>query len=158
MGEAKRRRQAPRRACPVNKALCFASACQKPNHCQRTERPKGEPWTMPGQFGHAARKDPCRECPLRRDSAAGYLGGYSVENYLHILHGDADIACHMSPGFHERDLSQQRSCTGVAAYRANVAKIPRGPHAAESVRLVGPDRERFFATPAEFAAHHGDRK
>jgi hypothetical protein len=122
--------------------------------CQRTQRPKGDPYAVAGRMGHLPNPNPCKECPLRRTSLRGYLGGYSVENYLTILHSDADIACHMSPGFHTGDLSKQRSCTGVAGYRANVGKMPRGPHAAEAVRTVGKSEE-YFASPTEFAQHHG---
>lgn len=161
MGEAKRKKLAlarSSRVCPVRRERCYAAACQAPSFCQRTQQPKGEPWMMKGSLGHPPRPDACRECPLSRTSAAGYLGGYSVENYLQILHGDAAIACHMSPGFHERDHARQRHCTGVCAYRANVSKLPRDSGSQEAIRLIGPDRERFFATPAEFAAHHRSPK
>jgi hypothetical protein len=110
-----------------------------------------------------ADKTPCVECPLRRDSAPGYLGGYTPEMYLEALHGPASIACHKSPGFHEGQIERQRHCTGVAAYRANVGHVCTMPHpvagyvittAHDSTKLIGEDRETFFATPEEFVAHH----
>lgn len=107
---------------------------------------------------------PCVECPLRRDSAPGYLGGYTPEMYLEVLHSPASIACHSSPGFHEGDIGRQRHCTGVAAYRANVGWIASIRHpdmpmlvptlAHESTRLIGHDEETYFASAQEFVDHH----
>lgn len=101
---------------------------------------------------------PCVECPLRRDSAPGYLGGYTPEMYVEILHGPASIACHCSPGFHEGDIPRQRHCTGVAAFRANVGHIAAVHGLVSAAHLstveVGPDREVFFASDEEFVAHH----
>jgi len=106
---------------------------------------------------------PCVECPLRRDSAPGYLGGYTPEMYVEVLHSPASLACHSSPGFHEGDIGRQRHCTGVAAYRANVGYIASVPvpglgliptAAHESTQLIGHDEENYFASAAEFVAHH----
>jgi hypothetical protein len=108
-------------------------------------------------------KVPCVECPLRRDSAKGYLGGYSPEMYLDILHSPASIACHSSKGFHTREIEKQSFCTGVAAYRANVGhiasvqlengfRIPTEAH--NATKIIGSDPETFFATPEEFFWHH----
>jgi hypothetical protein len=101
---------------------------------------------------------PCKECPLRRDSLPGYLGGYTPEMYIEILHSPASIACHSSKGFHEGDLSTQRSCTGVAAFRANVGHrcLYKGveTHAQYATEIVGSDKERYFASDEEFVVHH----
>jgi hypothetical protein len=106
-----------------------------------------------GACGEMPSKLPCVECPLARASIPGRLGGYTVQQYLHILHHIADIACHMSPGFPD-DMATQRSCTGVAMYRANAGVIPSG-HAYEAVRAVaGGDCTAAFANPREFALHH----
>lgn len=105
---------------------------------------------------------PCVECPLRKDSASGYLGGYTPEMYLEILYSPASIACHSSPGFHEGVIETQRHCTGVAAFRANVGyvcSVPT-PHglvpttAHESTKLIGSDTEHYFDTPEAFVEHH----
>jgi hypothetical protein len=110
-----------------------------------------------------ASKTPCVECPLRRDSVPGYLGGYTPEMYVEMLHGPASVACHKSPGFQERQIERQRHCTGVAAYRANVGHITIALHpvagyvvtsAHDSTVLVGEDRENYFASPLEFVRHH----
>lgn len=99
-----------------------------------------------------ARKTACAECPLRRDSVPGYLGGYSPEMYLDALHGDVSLACHSSPGFKEGTIETQHVCTGVAGYRANVGHVAFSA-AHESTIAIGED-DRFFASPAEFYNHH----
>jgi hypothetical protein len=101
---------------------------------------------------------PCAECPLRRDAPAGHLGGYSPEMYLGVLYSPASIACHLSPGFKEGRLEEQRHCTGVAAFRANVGHVCGGvahpSKAHDSTVLVGADPDTFFATPEEFVVYH----
>jgi hypothetical protein len=105
---------------------------------------------------------PCVECPLRRDSAPGYLGGYTPEMYIEVLHSPASLACHRSQGFHEGVIETQRHCTGVAAYRANVGHVcmahtPAGiivTNAHDSTVLIGEDHEHYFSSPEEFVEHH----
>jgi hypothetical protein len=101
---------------------------------------------------------PCKECPLRRDAMPGYLGGYTPEMYIEVLHSPASIACHSSPGFHKGDIGRQRSCTGVAAFRANVDHICQiggvTTHAQNATDAIGKDTDKFFATDQEFIDHH----
>lgn len=103
-------------------------------------------------------RTPCKECPLRRDSQPGYLGGYTPAMYIEVLHSPASLACHSSKGFHEGVLETQRHCTGVAAFRANVGHectfLGYPTKAQEAVDLIGPDRETYFATDDEFVEHH----
>lgn len=106
----------------------------------------------PGKFGRLPTKKPCVDCPLARTSKPGALGGYTVQQYLEVLYSRADIACHLSPGF-PNNLEEQRSCTGVAMYRAN-AGVPTFGNAARAVRHVDADREAAFASLEEFTAHH----
>lgn len=107
-------------------------------------------------------KTPCVECPFRRDSASGYLGGYTPEMYLDAVKSPASLACHKSPGFHEGDIEKQRVCTGLAAFRANIGhvaavdtpygRIPTAAH--ESTQYVGCDDETYFGNEKEFYDHH----
>ena len=83
---------------------------------------------------------PCHDCPWRRKSIAGWLGGFSAWTWIRAAHGDEQIKCHALEG---------PQCVGAATYRANVAKLPRGEHIKCSA-----DRKQVFATPAEFMEHH----
>lgn len=112
-----------------------------------------KPLRKGGAFGHPPTHRPCIECPLRRTATPGYLGGYSAMQYLDVLHGIADIACHLSPGF-PADFSGQRSCTGVAMYRANCEIAPLARNAAAAVDHVGKDAATVFTSPVEFLCHH----
>lgn len=84
---------------------------------------------------------PCSDCPWSRKSLPGWLGGVSVDTWLKEAHGNVDIPCHTLKG---------AQCAGSAIYRTNVLKR----HVADGVLLLPADRERVFATPTEFKAHH----
>lgn len=86
-------------------------------------------------------KKACSDCPWARASLAGWLGALSADQWLMEAHGEANIDCHVLTGV---------QCAGAAIYRANIAKLPRDP---ELLRLQ-PDREKVFASPSEFLAHH----
>lgn len=91
---------------------------------------------------------PCKECPFRRTSPRGWLGGTEIglaTEYVQEAHSDRDINCHM---VHER------SCSGLAIYRQHVCKQPRGGSALVAVQAVAEDRETVFASPKEFLEHH----
>ncbi len=81
----------------------------------------------------------CSDCPLRRDSLNGWLGGATPEQYAGLCHSDEVVECHVHAG---------SRCAGLAIYRRNVAKWQPEEH-----RLPA-DREAIFATPMEFIAHH----
>lgn len=132
---------------------------------QRYVRERGKSYPEPGtidhrpiklgRFGELPTRLPCVECPLARASIPGRLGGYTVQQYLDILHSRADIACHLSPGF-PKVMATQRSCTGVAMYRANCGVIAGG-HAEEATRFIGRNYDLVFSHQREFRSHH-DRK
>lgn len=81
----------------------------------------------------------CSDCPLRRDSLNGWLGGNTPEQYARLCHSDEVVECHVHAG---------SRCAGLAIYRRNTAKWQPEEH-----RLPH-DRETIFANIAEFMAHH----
>ena len=87
--------------------------------------------------------NPCSDCPFRRDSLPGWLGGSDATTFVRAAHSDARMDCHVLLG---------AQCVGAAVYRANVCKSSRDPHTLTATR----DRARVFASPAEFLAHHDD--
>lgn len=82
---------------------------------------------------------PCSDCPLRRDSLPGWLGGYTPEEYRALCHSDHIVDCHVHAG---------SRCAGLAIYRTNVAKWQPPEH------KLPPDTEAVFSTPMEFLDHH----
>lgn len=100
-----------------------------------------------------ATKEPCKECPWRRESAPGWLGPTSAEDWVLTAHAETPIMCHRTikeSGSYEGT----KQCKGAAIFRANVFKSPRREDMA-----VGPqDTETVFATNDEFLKHHNQNK
>lgn len=87
-------------------------------------------------------KVPCSDCPFRRDSLPGWLGGELPEPFIYSqAHGDGPYGCHVI-------VNQQ--CAGMAVYRAN---IEHDPAYIAALRLPA-DPVKVFATPREFLEHH----
>lgn len=83
---------------------------------------------------------PCSDCPWRRKSLSGWLGGLSSDQWLRHAHGESKIDCHTLIG---------AECAGAAIYRRNIGKLCRGP-----VLRLDKDTKHVFAGPAEFKKHH----
>lgn len=89
---------------------------------------------------------PCHDCPWRRECLPGWLGGATPDEWLACVHGEARIDCHA----HVMADGSGAQCAGVAIYRGNVCKSMRD----KRIMVLPADRERVFATPMEFKAHH----
>lgn len=86
-------------------------------------------------------RSPCCDCPFRRDSLPGWLGGSTPEQFVRHAHADLPYPCHTKIG---------PQCAGMAIYRANICKSPRDPKA---FRLPA-DKVKVFSWPTEFINHH----
>lgn len=93
---------------------------------------------VPAKGQHRA---PCSDCPWARASLPGWLGGLTADQWIRAAHGEERIDCHTLTG---------SQCAGAAVYRRNVCKRPHD----KSTLVLPADREKVFATPAEFLAHH----
>jgi len=82
----------------------------------------------------------CSDCPWRRDSLPGWLGGLSVEEWLHRAHTDTYVPCH---------VVTNQQCAGLAIYRRNTCKSVRPP-----LLTLPADRELCLSNRLEFEAHH----
>lgn len=94
---------------------------------------------------------PCRQCPWRRVSAPGWLGGNTAETYADIVQGNEIPACHMED--HGQKSSRTAFCAGALACSANAAILPRGKAEIDARNAVGRNPD-VFTRPAEFYAHH----
>lgn len=83
---------------------------------------------------------PCSDCPWRRDSLNGWLGGASPQEWIQVAHADVVVPCHTLNG---------AQCAGIAVYRANVCKMAYEPN----LKLPA-NRELVFALPVQFLEHH----
>jgi hypothetical protein len=114
----------------------------------------------------------CAECPFRKDSTPGYLGGYTPEMYMEVTFSPASIACHkyLNRGL---ELDQQKHCTGLSAFRAQnghiasvivpmavpgkeefVVNMVTPTLAHESTQKIGSHPDLILETPEDFIEHH----
>lgn len=102
-------------------------------------------------------KQPCNDCPWRRNSIRGWLGPHTAEEWVQMAHGDGQIACHQTipegSDDDDPDLSTMTACAGATIFRANVCKSPRPTRGIPAYQLPA-DRERVFSWNDEFIAHH----
>jgi hypothetical protein len=82
---------------------------------------------------------PCSDCPLRRDSLNGWLGGSSPDDYVRLCHSDAVVECHAHEG---------SRCAGLAIYRTNTCKSQPAEH------KLPADHEGVFSNIMQFLEHH----
>ena len=83
---------------------------------------------------------PCGDCPWRRDSLNGWLGGLKPQEWIGIAHSDEVVDCHTLKG---------AQCAGAAIYRRNTCKMAYPPNL-----LLPADREKIFSNRNEFLEHH----
>lgn len=124
-------------------------------HQEEAER-NAKPMLISGKIGHLPAKSTCTQCPFRKDSERGKLGGYTPTMYVDVIIGVADLACHMSKGFDVRNIEAQRSCTGLANFRCNIGlidRLPRG-NSLDSALHAGPNTKDVFDSLTEFYRHH----
>lgn len=93
------------------------------------------------------RKTPCFDCPWRRESAAGWLGPNTAEEWEALAHSDAIIACHIT--IDETSGVYGNQCAGVAIYRSNICKSPRDPQ----IVILPADKDTVFGY-GEFVKYH----
>lgn len=84
----------------------------------------------------------CSDCPWSVEALPGWTGSLTPEEWLQVARTDQAVPCHVHPN---------RQCAGIAVYRRNVCKLVRG-----DALVLPADRERVFATPVAFLAHHAD--
>ncbi len=87
---------------------------------------------------------PCSDCPWRRDSVQGWLGGFTAKSWVNCAHSETVVKCH---------VIRNQQCAGTAIYRANVYKLPRTPEALQ----LPPDTGKVFSSIIgdDFLEHHG---
>lgn len=99
------------------------------------------------------RTEPCKECPFRKRSMPGYLGGHPLEPYRQPPSAGMPTSCHCT----DKGASDSRTsfCAGSLAVIANDPAVEPLPEYAEAVAQVG-KRDDCFASVEDFAEHHKD--
>lgn len=99
---------------------------------------------------------PCAECPWRKASLQGYLGGWEPYDYADTVSLNTIPACHCKD---KGALHPETAfCAGAASVMANACIMPHEADpsqegAVEMVKAVG-RRDDTFAHPKEFYEYH----
>lgn len=96
-------------------------------------------------------REPCKECPFRKRSLPGYLGGHPLEPYRQPPSAGMPTTCHC--GDKGADDPRSSFCSGALAVIANDPKVEPLPEYREAVEAVG-KRADCFDTVEDFADHH----
>lgn len=101
---------------------------------------------------------PCKQCPFRKDSLAGWLADYTPQDLHNIVMNELEFPCHMT---HETDISFEEAasnkyplCAGALGYMRKNAKKPRKPELAELVSRIDKEILDDILSVSEFFDHH----
>lgn len=98
-------------------------------------------------------KKPCVECPWRRVHPPGWLGGYTVDDFIDQVQRDGPpLPCHMTikPGKEATAM-----CAGALIFMKNSCKSAQHPDYGDAKDHVEADPVNVFQWPQEFRDHHG---
>lgn len=118
-------------------------------------------------------KQPCNDCPFRRVSAPGWLGGGTGDEFVRGAFSDrplpADerapdpehtiiaLPCHLTIDYDNDDwretLEDADVCIGALQFAANACVLPRDAERAALVSAAGRNPD-VFGQAVEFLAHH----
>lgn len=99
-------------------------------------------------------KAPCKACPWRKNSAAGWLGASTPVEFLQQSEAETQMPCHLHVDYDSDDWRQQADkapqCAGRAVHFANRCKRPRNP----DLITLPSNYQEVFSNPQEFITHH----
>ena len=96
-------------------------------------------------------KAPCNECPWKKSSPPGYLGGNSVGMYSEPTRRGTPLPCHKTM---EGDSSGWKACYGQLTTMRNSCILPVDENDKALRHSVPTDRENYFNHIHEFESHH----
>ncbi len=89
-------------------------------------------------------RKPCADCPFARTALPGWLGSYSLDQWVKMVHGEEYINCH---------CTTNQQCAGAAIFRANIIKMVRWAGCLQLPK----DKVLVFANTQEFTDHHSSK-
>lgn len=101
-----------------------------------------------------AHTTPCNECPWRRVHPAGWLGGYTIDDFINqVQHDGPPVPCHKTiPTGGEA----RAPCAGALIFMRNSCKSAQHPDYGDMLEQVSTDTVNVFQWPQEFRDHHSD--
>lgn len=98
-------------------------------------------------------KEPCKECPFRKTSFKGWLGGLSAEDTSNYVLNEADFACHMT---RKKPPDKMSRCKGSQIFLLHHCKSPKINKplmkALEQTKKEGHNKNDYLGF--EFIEHH----
>lgn len=116
---------------------------------------------------------PCKECPFKKTSVAGYLGASQPEDFIRATEVGVAMPCHMTVDYTDPNwkdtVHEAPLCEGAQSFLKNSHTLPYVP--GEAVTSVRPDlgrdiprvlaalehakqNEDVFRSRGEFILHH----
>ncbi len=108
-------------------------------------------------------RNPCPECPWKKDSAPGYFGGTDMYFYADALQTDARVICHTIHGtmnqetVEQEEINESNMCAGYVIARNNNMKMPRVDPILRNMQEEyrdHPEKDSVFKWRHEFLEHH----
>jgi hypothetical protein len=107
---------------------------------------------------------PCRECPFRKKSLAGWLGKWTLAEISRQVHGEVGLTCHMQNKDKkieklniDKYYEKAHACVGGLISANKSCKIYSNPELNDFQRqLKGSPHEPEIMNKWEFEKHHGD--
>lgn len=98
----------------------------------------------------------CSECPWRKDSPAGWLGGWSPEFYTDAVQNNEVPACHLQD--HGLDSDDTAMCAGALSVMANACISAWKTEGGDEAKQRVGKRDDTFQHPALFYKHHAGQE
>jgi hypothetical protein len=106
-------------------------------------------------------KEPCSECPFRKNSLPGWLGPYANPlELVTIINNETHFACHLtmdSDDLEDADTSKYRYCRGALQFMIKNGKLPRDHKLAELRKLCKNDDISNIMDLPELLYHHDEK-
>jgi len=88
-------------------------------------------------------KRPCMECPFRRESWPGFLGGFTIEETISAALSEESFQCHMTRIDNDNGYTgKPKECAGRLLFATKTAKMFRDKELEEmrkEVKELNPD-------------------
>lgn len=97
-------------------------------------------------------KQPCNECPFRKNHPPGWLGPWESAGHVIVAAEWHTFPCHrtIKP---EKSVDDMEVCAGASRFMANKLVMPRDPDMAAARNIVGKGDD-VFETSQEMIEHH----
>lgn len=99
-------------------------------------------------------KTPCNECPWRKTSAQGYLGGYTPEWYADVVQENQIPSCHLNDRGPENPNTAY--CVGALHTAANGCIMPHDKRERDARNQMGQNPD-CFGHPSLFYRYHAGK-